>query len=67
MLYFVKRQTLHTFPAGQKCSVNYNEEPLRDTVPHGFDECIYCLNTWPDQTPPNDTRRIGKKPPLTLV
>lgn len=47
MLYFVKDNTLHRFPVTKRCGAEREKEKLRDTVPHGVEECIYCLKRWP--------------------
>lgn len=47
MLYFVKENTLHQYPVPKRCSVTYENEQLRDTIPHGAEECAYCMNRWP--------------------
>jgi hypothetical protein len=47
MLYFVQDNRLHRFPVPLRCGVKYNREPLRDTIPHGVEECICCMRRWP--------------------
>lgn len=47
MLYFVQDNKLHRFPVPLRCGVKYNREPLRDTIPHGVEECINCLRCFP--------------------
>ncbi len=47
MLYFVKDNTLHRFPVPERCGAQHDKEPLRDTIPHGVVECIYCMRRWP--------------------
>ena len=48
MLYFVKDNTLHRFPSPKRCGVQRVKEKLRDTVPHGVEQCVYCLKRWSD-------------------
>lgn len=48
MLYFVKENTIHTFPVSKRCSAVKEKEQLRDTIPHGAEECPYCMHRWPD-------------------
>lgn len=47
MLYFVKGDMLHKFPVPKRCGVKYEKEQLRDTIPHGVVECVFCMNLWP--------------------
>jgi len=47
MLYFVKNNMLHRFPVPKRCGVMRENEPLRDTIPHGVVECELCMNYWP--------------------
>jgi hypothetical protein len=47
MLYFVKEGQIHKFPVSKRCGAHYDNEQLRDTIPHGVVECVYCMNTWP--------------------
>lgn len=47
MHYFVKNNVLHKFPVTEPCKVRYGNEIVRDTKPHGVEECIYCLRVWP--------------------
>lgn len=49
MLYFIKGKTIHQYPVAKRCSALYEREQLRDTVPHGVDECPYCMREWPDK------------------
>ncbi len=49
MLYFVKDNRLHRFPASKRCGVLPENEPLRDTIPHDVEECIYCMHRWPGE------------------
>ncbi len=48
MLYFVKENTIHTFPVSKRCSAVKEKEQLRDTIPHGAEDCPYCMHRWPD-------------------
>ena len=48
MLYFVKDNVLHRFPAPKRCGVERDNEKLRDTVPYGVEKCVYCLKRWPN-------------------
>ncbi|WP_243373245.1 hypothetical protein [Geotalea sp. SG265] len=48
MLFFVKNNTVHRYPLPGRCPARYNEEQLRDTIPHGTEECIYCMHRWPE-------------------
>ena len=47
MLYFVKDNTIHTFPVSKRCAAVREKEQLRDTIPHGSKECPYCMRSWP--------------------
>ncbi len=47
MLYFVKENTVHKFPTPKRCGVIRQKEQLRDTIPHGVEECVYCMRRWP--------------------
>lgn len=38
MLFFVKGNTIHTFPVSNRCG-----EQLRGTIPHDVVECPYCM------------------------
>jgi hypothetical protein len=49
MLYFVKENKLHRYPLPQRCGEKYEKEALRDTIPHGVEECPYCLHRWPGE------------------
>lgn len=49
MLYFVKDSHVHKFPVPPQCRARYNEEQLRDTVPHGVSPCLYCMHRWPKE------------------
>jgi len=49
MLYFVKENKLHRFPLPRRCGEKYEKEALRDTIPHGVEECPYCLHRWPGE------------------
>ncbi|GFO56195.1 hypothetical protein GMSM_32020 [Geomonas sp. Red276] len=49
MLYFIKNHVIHQYPVANGCSARYDEEQLRDTIPHNVKECPYCLRTWPDR------------------
>ena len=46
MLYFIKDNTLHRFPAPKRCGVKRDSEKLRDTVPNEVEKCVYCLKRW---------------------
>jgi hypothetical protein len=47
MLYFVKENTIHKFPVPKRCTAVREKEQLRDTIPHGIEECPYCMRIWP--------------------
>lgn len=47
MQYFVKKNLVHSFPTGRRCGASYDNEQVRDTVPHGVSHCVYCLHRWP--------------------
>jgi len=49
MLYFVKEKnvTVHQYPVAKRCTAVYEQEQLRDTIPHGVNECPYCMREWP--------------------
>jgi len=47
MLYFVKKKTIHQYPVPKLCAALYEQEQLRDTIPHGVIECPYCMRVWP--------------------
>ena len=47
MLYFVKDNTLHRFPTPKRCWSTHENEPLRDTIPHNIEECVFCMRYWP--------------------
>lgn len=49
MLYFVKEGKLHTYPVVKRCTAVYTKEQLRDTIPHGVEECVCCLGNWPEK------------------
>lgn len=49
MLYFAKENHLHRFPVPKRCSVKYDHEILRDTIPHDIEECSYCMHRWPGE------------------
>lgn len=49
MLYFVKENTIHTYPVSKRCGVRHEKEQLRDNVLHGSTECPYCMRRWPDE------------------
>ena len=49
MLMFVQQNKIHTYPVGKRCSAVYQQEQLRDTVPHGVMQCPYCLGHWPEE------------------
>ncbi len=48
MLYFVKDNKLHRYPAPKRCGTQHEEEKLRDTIPREVEQCIYCMNYWPE-------------------
>lgn len=48
MLYFVRENRLHRFPIPKRCGTHRDKELLRDTIPHSMDQCIYCMNRWPE-------------------
>jgi len=47
MLYFVKQNTVHTYPVAKRCTAVYQREQLRDTWPRSVHECPYCMKIWP--------------------
>lgn len=47
MLYFVQNNVLHRFPVSKRCSCVRKGEPLRDTIPHNVEQCVYCMRYWP--------------------
>ena len=49
MLYFIKDNKLHRYPTPSRCSAKYENEQLRDTIPHTAEECAYCLRLWPGE------------------
>lgn len=49
MLYFLKGNKLHRYPPPKRCGEKYENETLRDTIPHGIEKCVYCLHRWPDE------------------
>jgi hypothetical protein len=49
MLYFLKGNRLHRFPLPKRCGAKYENESLRDTIPHSVEECPYCLRRWPGE------------------
>jgi hypothetical protein len=49
MLYFVKQNTIHQYPVAKRCNAVYQNEILRDTIPHGVIECPYCMRAWPKE------------------
>ena len=48
MLYFVKGKNIHCYPVPERCGTLYENEQLRDTIPHGVQECPYCMRKWPE-------------------
>jgi hypothetical protein len=49
MLLFVQQNRIHQYPVAKHCSAVYQQEQLRDTIPHGVKKCPYCMNTWPGE------------------
>lgn len=49
MIYFIKQNTVHTYPVAKRCSAVYQQEQLRDVILRGIDECPYCMRVWPDK------------------
>lgn len=49
MLYFIKQNTIHTYPVAKRCTAAYEREQLRDTVPYQVQECPYCMRVWPGE------------------
>ncbi|MBU5614228.1 hypothetical protein [Geomonas azotofigens] len=47
MLYFIKHNTIHTYPVAKGCAAVREQEQLRDTVPYEVQECPYCMKVWP--------------------
>lgn len=47
MYYFVKGNIIHCYPVPGRCGATYRDEQLRDTIPHGVQECPYCMRKWP--------------------
>ena len=48
MLYFIKENTIHTYPVAKKCTAVYENEQLRDTIPYAVEECRQCMRVWPE-------------------
>jgi hypothetical protein len=49
MLLFVQQNKIHHYPVEKNCSAVYQNEQLRDTIPHDVKLCPYCMNVWPDR------------------
>ena len=49
MLLFIQQNKIHRYPVAKRCSAVYQQEQLRDTIPHDVKRCPYCLNTWPGE------------------
>ena len=47
MLLFIQQGKIHHYPVSRRCSAVYQQEPLRDTVPHHVKQCPYCMHLWP--------------------
>ncbi len=47
MYYFLKENRFHCYPVPKRCHVKYEDEQLRDTILHGFEECPFCMRRWP--------------------
>lgn len=47
MLYFIKQNTIHTYPVKNGCTAVYELEQLRDTIPRDVQQCPYCMKLWP--------------------
>lgn len=47
MRYFVKNLKIHKYPVPSTCKVRYNEEPLHDSPPHGYEKCDDCFTNLP--------------------
>ena len=47
MLLFIKQNQIHQYPVAKGCNAVYQQEPLRDTIPHDVKRCPYCLGLWP--------------------
>ena len=47
MLYFIKENRIHKYPVPPRCAAKYEQEQLRDTIPHAAEECLYCMRRWP--------------------
>jgi hypothetical protein len=55
MLYFIKDNRLHRYPVSKRCGARHEQEPLRDSILQGVEECAYCLHYWPgDKDNPTD-------------
>jgi hypothetical protein len=50
MLYFVKNSQLHRYPQPRRCTVPYQQEQLRDTIPCDVNQCLCCMRWWPGET-----------------
>jgi hypothetical protein len=48
MHYFIKDNKLHRYPIPKRCGVQFQNEILRDTIPHNVEKCIYCMRRWPE-------------------
>jgi hypothetical protein len=48
MHYFIKDNKLHRYPVPKRCDIRLEREVLRDTIPHGVEQCIYCMRRWPE-------------------
>ena len=49
MHYFIKDNKLHQYPVPKRCGVHHQKETLRDTIPHGVEQWIYCMGRWPEE------------------
>lgn len=47
MQYFIKGNTIHTYPPAEGCPAKYAGEQIRDTILRGFEQCVYCTHVWP--------------------
>lgn len=45
--YFVKNLKVHKYPIPSRCKVHHTGEPLRDTIPKGYEKCDHCFGLPP--------------------
>lgn len=59
MMYFIKENVIHTFPVSKRCNVRREKEQLRDTIPYGVEECVFCMHRWPEDE--MESKRISNE------